>query len=142
MTITQRRIAGMLVGCVTALALALTGTLVARTLWPAYAAAEPEKTYTFAMLVSRLTVGALCTAGAACVATIIARDTGKAAWWLGGIFLAISLPIHLYLLWTDYPVWYHVVYLAYLVPIAGLTGRVVYGCAGEGGARLKSSLET
>jgi len=126
---TLRRIAGLAAGCVAAVAIALAATLAARTLWPEYAAAEPEKAYTLVMLVARLTVGALCTSGAACVTTLIARDNGKAAWWLGGIFLAISLPIHLYRVWADYPAWYHCVYLAYLVPIAGVTGRVVYRCS-------------
>jgi hypothetical protein len=112
-------------GCVTALAIALTATLAARTLWPAYAAAEPRKAYTLVMLVVRLAVGASCAAGSAGVATIIARDTGRAAWWLGGFLLAISLPMHLYYEWADFPVWYHLLYLFYLMPIAGLTGRAV-----------------
>jgi hypothetical protein len=93
------------------------------TLWPAYAAADPDKTFSIAMLLSRLSVGALSTAGAACIATIVAADNGRAAWWLGWIFVVISLPVHLYFVWSDYPVWYHVVYLSYLVPIAVLTGR-------------------
>ena len=60
-----RRIAALRAGCVTAVVIALTGTFVARTLWPDYAAAEPEKAYNLAMLVARLAVGVLCTAGAA-----------------------------------------------------------------------------
>jgi hypothetical protein len=93
------------------------------TLWPAYAAADPDRTFSIAMLLSRLTIGALSTAGATCVTTIVAADSGRAAWWLGWILLVISLPVHLYVVWSDYPVWYHVVYLAYLVPIAAQTGR-------------------
>lgn len=116
-----RLIAGLAVGCVSAVAIANAGFSALRALWPEYAAAEPEKAYTLAMLLSRLTIGAVCTAGAACATTIIAGDNGRAAWWLGGLFVVISLPSHLYYVWGDYPVWYHVVYLAYLVPIAGLT---------------------
>jgi hypothetical protein len=118
-------VASLLIGCIVAIAIARTGVVLARALWPAYAAAEPHKDYTLAMLASRLAVGAVSTAGAAWVATIIARDNGRAAWWLGGLFLALSLPDHLYLVWNDYPVWYHFVFLAYLVPVAGLTGRAV-----------------
>ena len=106
MKITLRLIAALVAGCVTAVAIALAGTFTARILWPEYAAAEAEKAFTFVMLASRLTVGVLCTSGAACVTTLIARDDGKAAWWLGGIFLATSLPIHLYRVWADYPAWY------------------------------------
>jgi hypothetical protein len=61
----------------------------------------------------------------ACVTTVVARDQGRAAWWLGTVILLISLPNHLYFVWRDYPWWYHAVYLAYLVPVAGLSGRVL-----------------
>jgi hypothetical protein len=124
---TWRLMGGLVIGCVVALAIAKGGFSVLRALWPDYAAAEPEKAYTLAMLFARLGIGAVCAAGAACVTTMIAADGGKAAWWLGGLFVVISLPSHLYYVWTDYPAWYHFVYLAYLVPIAGLTGRIVRG---------------
>ncbi len=125
MSITLRFIAGVVGGCATAVAIALAASFAARTLWPEYAAAEPHRAYTLVMLVSRLAVAAFCTSAAACFTTIIARDNGKAAWWLGGLFLAISVPIHLYREWADFPVWYHFVYLTYLVPVAGLAGRVM-----------------
>lgn len=124
-------VVGLAAGCVTAVVIALAGTVMARSLWPAYAAAEPDKAYSFAMLVSRLLVGAICTIGAACVASIIVRDDGRAACWLGALFLAISLPGHLYHVWADYPAWYHVLYLSYLVPLAALTGRAFYNCFGH-----------
>jgi hypothetical protein len=102
----------------------MTAVLLARRVWPEYAAAEPTKAYSLVMLISRLSAGALCTACAAVVTTMVARDRGQAAWWLGVLFLAVSLPSHLFQVWADYPAWYHVVYLSYLVPIAGLIGRV------------------
>lgn len=116
----------LLLGCVVALAVATAGTLTARTFWPEYAAAEPHKHYTLAMLFARLAVGALSVALAACVATVTAGDKGRAAWWLGFLFLVLSLPNHLYpgYVWNDYPVWYHLVYLAYLVPVAGFTAHL------------------
>ena len=115
----------MLAGGVTAVLLAITFTLAVRLLWPAYSAAEPSKEYSFTMLVARLTVGALCVITAALVATRVARDQGTAAWWVGGVALALSLPIHLVRVWADYPPWYHGFYLAYLLPLAVLTGRVI-----------------
>ncbi len=117
-----RFIASLIVGCVIAIAIAYA---VLRALWPEYAPAEPQKDYTLAVLFSRLAVGALCRAGAACVTTIIAGDNGRAARWLGAIFVVISLPSHLYYVWNGYPVWYHLLYLSYLVLIAGLTARVL-----------------
>lgn len=116
--------ASLVVGCVIAIAYA--GFAMLRALWPGYADAEPQKHYTLAMLCLRLGVGAWCTAGAAGATTIVAGDHGRAAWWLGALILVISIPSHLYpgYDWNDYPVWYHLVYLCYLVPIAGLTARV------------------
>ncbi|MEG3143446.1 hypothetical protein U1839_02155 [Sphingomonas sp. RT2P30] len=125
MTFTVRQGAALAAGGATALAIALAATLAARGLWPAYAAAEPHKTYSVVMFVARLAIGALGTGVAAGVATRVAGDAGKAAWWLGGFFLALSLPLHLYVLWADYPAWYHLIYLSYLVPIAGLAGRIM-----------------
>ena len=121
---TQRRIFGVLAGCLTAVSLAITFTFMVRRLWPEYVAAEPTKAYSLAMLLARLTVGALCMIGASLVATRIARDRGTAALWLGGLVFALSLPEHLGRVWADYPAWYHVVYLSYLLPVTGLTGRV------------------
>lgn len=121
---TARLIAALVIGCATAIAIASAGFAILRALWPAYAAAEPDKAYTLGMLFSRLSIGALCAAGAACVATIIAGDSGRAALWLGGLFVVLSLPSHLYYVWDDYPVWYHFLYLGYLVPIAALTARI------------------
>lgn len=115
---------GLTVGCATAVAVAGAGVLTARMLWPEYAAAEPHKQYTLTMLVVRLAVGALSAAVSACSATAVARDKGQTAWWLGALFVAISLPGHLYpgYIWNDYPAWYHLVYLSYLVPVTGCMG--------------------
>lgn len=120
-----RFVASLALGCIVALAIARTGVVLGRLLWPAYAAAEPHKAYTLAMLIGRLTVGAASAAAAACVTTVAAGDDGKAAWWLGALFLVLVLPNHLYYVWKDYPVWYHLVFLGYLVPVTGLAPRVL-----------------
>jgi len=120
-----RLIAGLLVGCATAVALAKVGFSILRVTWPDYAIAEPAKAYTLGMLFARLSIAAVLTAGAACAATLVARDDGRAAWSLGALFVLLSLPSHLYYVWQDYPVWYHAVYLLSLVPIAGYSGRFV-----------------
>lgn len=103
------------------------GTLlwIMQAAWEDYAAAVPSKDYTLLMLVSRLSVGAIATAAAGLVTMIGARDRGLAAWLCGGLLLAISLRPHLVTAWNDYPVWYHFVYLGYLVPICGLAGSLL-----------------
>ena len=120
---TLRLVAGLVVGCLAAIAIARGAFAVLRTVWPDYAAAEPTKAYTLAMMVSRLGIGALCTAGAACATTVAAGDDGRSGWWLGALFLLLSLPVHLHTVWNDYPAWYHFVYLGYLIPIAGMSAR-------------------
>lgn len=115
-------------GTLTAVAIALAATVVARSVWPAYAAAEPSKAYSIAMLVTRLLVGAICTVSAATVASIVVKDDGRVACGLGALFLLLSLPEHLWRVWAEYPAWYHILYLSYLVPIAALTGRTMSGC--------------
>lgn len=115
--------AGLGVGCAIAAVIGTSGFFALRLWWPGYAAAEPDKSYTLAMLVARLTLGALATAGAAWSATMVAGDRGTTAWVLGGLFLSVSAPLHLFHIWADYPAWYHFVYLADLVPIAGMAGR-------------------
>ncbi len=128
-----RFIVSIIAGCFTAIVIAVLLTVVARIGWPAYAAAEPHKTYTLVMLMARLVAGVLSTAGASAVATIIARDRGPAAWALGVVFFAIAFPAHAWpgTIWNDYPAWYHVVFLGYLIPVAGLTGWALRR-AGEG----------
>jgi hypothetical protein len=119
-----RLVGALVAGCVTALAVAALAFTLLRAAWPAYAAAEPSKAYTLGMLFARLGIAAILTAAAGWVAALVARDAGRAAWILGGLFLLISLPPHLYTVWDDYPAWYHFVYLLSLVPIAGLGGRL------------------
>lgn len=51
---TVRLVAGLAVGTVAAVAIPLAGFGTLRTLWPAYAAAEPGKTYSLATLLLRL----------------------------------------------------------------------------------------
>jgi hypothetical protein len=120
----HRPITALAAGCVAAAVIGVAGFQLLHALWPAYALAEPTKAYTFAMYVSRLSLGVIGTAGSAWVTTRISRDNGRAAWWLGGLFLAVSLPEHLYRVWDDYPAWYHFIYLAYLMPVAGLSAKL------------------
>jgi hypothetical protein len=127
MTDKYRLIGAMAAGCVAAVVIAVAGFQSLHALWPAYALAEPTKAYTLAMYGARLSLGVVGTAGAAWVTNAIARDNGRAAWWLGGTFLAVSLPVHLYVVWDDYPASYHFLYLSYLVPVAGLTPRALRG---------------
>jgi hypothetical protein len=98
------------------------GLLLLRVAWPAYAAVEPVKAYTASMLFARLGVAAVACLAAGLVAVRTAGAVG--AWAAGTLLLVLSLPVHLILVWRDYPVWYHLVYLALLVPLTTLGGFI------------------
>lgn len=119
-------LAGIVAGFSGWIAVGAAGFLFLRTAWPAYALAEPHKAYSLAMMFSRLTVGVVCTIAAGYLATTVASGDGRAAWWLGGLLLLVSAPVHLVEVWADYPAWYHFAYLLPLMPIAGFGGRLAY----------------
>jgi hypothetical protein len=121
---TIRVIAGLVVGVLCAAGIARGAFAILQSLWPEYAAAAPDKAYTLPMLWARLGVAALLTLLSAAAATVVAADR-RVAWVLGSLFVVVSLPSHLYHVWADYPAWYHGVYLASLVPIAWIGGRLV-----------------
>src|SRR5678815_3444522 len=94
------RTAALLVGCATALAVAAVAFTLLHAVWPAYVAAEPTKAYDLGMLWARLGIGAVVTAAAGGVATLVARDAGRAACWLGVLFFVVSPPPELYTVWN------------------------------------------
>lgn len=116
---------GVIGGLASWLIVGATGLGLLRAVWTDYALAAPNKAYTFGMLLSRLTVGLICSVTAGAVAAKVAGGSTNAAWWLGGLLLVFSALNHLVNVWADYPVWYHVAYLLPLMPITGLGGALV-----------------
>lgn len=115
--------AGIALGSVTSWVILNGGFALLRVVWPAYAAADPTKAYTLAMLFVRLVIFSSMIAATSGVATLFAGDR-RVAWIAGGLILALSIPAHLHpgYVWDDYPAWYHVVYLLSIVPIAASAG--------------------
>src|SRR3954453_12571967 len=110
---------GALIGIVTFIVVGGTG-LAALKMWPAYAHAAPHKAYTIAMLFARLTNALIACLAAGMAAARVAR----ASPWVAGIaILSGSLYIHVVQVWADYPAWYHLVFLAFIVPATVLAGR-------------------
>ena len=97
------------------------GLYLLRTWWPDYAIASKDKSYTVDMLWSRLVIGILASVCAGIVTTKMASDKGKSAWSVGTILFCIAAYIHFFRVWTDYPAWYHFVYLLSILPITGLS---------------------
>ncbi len=119
-----RKVGSIVAGLLIFFVLSFLAGLAAQSLWPAYAAAIPERAYTLPMLLTRLVTGAAAVVVAGWGAATIARDRQIAALWVGLVLVAISVPWHIQI-WSDYPIWYHLVWFACLVPCALLGGRVV-----------------
>jgi len=85
--------------------------------WLHYHEAETAFNFTFAMKFARLTLGAVSSLAAGFVAAWIGKDRMRAAMLTGVILLGLFIPNH-YLLWSKFPVWYHLTFLVSLVPLA------------------------
>jgi hypothetical protein len=119
-----RSIAGVAGGLVVWMLVATLGNLALRFGWPGYADVEKEMTFTLAMLVGRLVLGAVSSLCAgATVAWITKRDARVVAIFAAVLF-ALFVPVH-YNLWGKFPVWYHIVFLASLV-VMPLLGAALY----------------
>ncbi len=95
-----------------------------------YALAEPAMTFTLGMKVARLILGALASLAAGAATGLIAQSRTKLPWVLGGIILAMFIPIHTQL-WLKFPVWYHLIFLGTLAPLVALGGALVRGHSRE-----------
>jgi hypothetical protein len=97
---------------------------VARTIWPAYALAFPMRAYTLDMLLARHAVGMLCALAAGATAARIDPGAKRTVLITGILMLLIAVVWHIRI-WDQYPVWYHLLLFAYLVPLAALGGKLV-----------------
>lgn len=87
-----------------------------RLFWPHYAAALPALAFTLPMMLARLSEGAITTLAAGLINRLIARMPLWPAAIQGAIILLAFLPVH-YKLWHSFPVWYHLTFLGYLIPL-------------------------
>ena len=84
-----------------------------------YAAAEPQMTFTYGMMLARLTLGALASLAAGAITRAVAPSDARVSWVLGVFLLAGFIPTHVRI-WAKFPVWYHLVFLGTLVPLVVL----------------------
>jgi hypothetical protein len=95
-----------------------------RTSWPHYHEAEIAFNFTLTMKLARLALGAISSVAAGFVAAWIGNRRIRAATVTGVILLGLFIPNH-YLLWSKFPVWYHLTFLVSLVPFT-LLGAALY----------------
>ncbi|MDR3528921.1 MAG: hypothetical protein P4L57_16750 [Rhizomicrobium sp.] len=119
-----RTIAGIVAGIVGWVLVATILNFGLRALLPGYHAAEPTMVFTLAMKIARLSIAALAALASGALVRAIAPASRFAPWIAGGIMLALFLPEHIRI-WDKFPVWYHLTFLATLVPLVWFGARLV-----------------
>jgi len=99
--------------------IATIGNIVMRLAWPGYSEVEKAMAFTPPMMLARLFLGALASAGAGLVSAWITKGNGRAIVVLAAILLVIFIPVH-YGLWDKFPLWYHITFLLSLVVMTPL----------------------
>jgi hypothetical protein len=110
-----RGVASVLAGLAAWIVVATAANLLLRFAWPGYAGAEISMMFTLGMLVARLATGAIASVAAGFSAAWIARASGTPVKVLAGLLLLMFIPVH-YGLWDKFPIWYHLTFLASLIP--------------------------
>lgn len=118
-----RTIGAAVAGAITWEAVVAGATLLGRVVWPDYAAVEVQRIFTMDMLVSRLAVGALATLAFGIVIGLVTKGDAKSIRLIVLAGLLFSIVDHI-IVWDQFPVWYHLLYLAYIVPVALLGCRI------------------
>ena len=88
-----------------------------------YAAAEGTFSYTLGMLALRLVIAALSSLAAGAVAAWIAPSNPRVPVLVGATLLVAFIPVHVRL-FSLFPLWYHLVFLATLIPLVMLGARL------------------
>jgi hypothetical protein len=119
----KRGIASVVAGLVAWFVVATIINFALRVSWADYALAEKPMTFTLGMQVARLITGAVASLCAGFAAAWIAKCSGTPVKVLAALLLLLFLPVH-YGLWDRFPLWYHAVFLASLVPLTLLGARL------------------
>ena len=111
-----RKVASVFVGIVAWFCVASVVNFALRIVWPDYAAVEKSMNFTLGMQVARLLLGAFASICAGFAAAVVARGSATPVRALAVLLLLLFIPVH-YALWDKFPIWYHVVFLASLIPL-------------------------
>lgn len=110
----RNTLSSLVVGLIAWMALAALGNLALRVGMPGYALVEPTMQFSSMMLWMRLLVGAAATLTAGMLAGYLDRS-GNAGLLLGALFVLLFGANHVHL-WANFPVWFHLTFLASLLP--------------------------
>jgi hypothetical protein len=90
---------------------------------PNYTAAEHSLQFTLGMKWARLLMAIVTSIVAGSVTAYLSRSSRRAPWIVGGIVLAMFLPLHV-AIWSKLPVWYHLTFLLTIVPAVLVGARL------------------
>lgn len=113
---------GVLVGMVVWFVVATVGNFAIRAGFAGYREAEPAMQFTVPMLLARLVLGAVSSVAAGWACGALTRSAPPAAPLFAAVLVIVFIPVH-YGLWVQFPLWYHVVFLVSLAPLALLGAR-------------------
>lgn len=128
-----RKLGAIIAGLVAWIVIATILDRAMRFSWPEYAAALPAMTFTLPMKFARLTEGAITTLAAGFTNRLISRASLGPATVQGVVTLLFFVPVH-YELWHKFPVWYHLTFLGYLIPLTVLGAALLP----KGAARVRA----
>lgn len=111
----KRSILACLAGLLTWVVVVSVIDRVLRLSLPGYTAAEHSLQFTLAMKWARLLMAIVTSLAAGAVTRWISPSTRWAPWIVGGVVLAMFLPVHI-AIWSKFPVWYHLTFLLTIVP--------------------------
>lgn len=118
-----RTILGVVGGLVAWVAVVTLINIGLRHALPGYVAAEPIMAFTLPMLFARLAMAAVTSIVAGIVVRAIAPASPRAPLILGILVLLLFLPIHV-MVWANFPIWYHAIFLLTIIPLVLLGARL------------------
>lgn len=110
-------VAAVIAGAVLFAAFETVANLFAISFWPDYAAAFPNRAFTVPMMIARLIAGFAGVFAAGYAVQIIAQKNNRPVFWAALLLLLLASWNHFSEpTWSRYPLWYHLLFLAYILP--------------------------
>jgi hypothetical protein len=111
----KRVILACLAGLLTWIVVVAVINRVLRLSLPHYTAAEQTLQFTLGMKWARLLMAIVTSVVAGAVTAWISRSSRWAPLIVGGVVLAMFVPLHI-AIWNKFPVWYHLTFLLTIIP--------------------------
>ncbi len=107
---------GIISGFVAWVTVGFLGLVALKLSWPEYASAIETFSFSTPMLLARLVVGVLSSFAAGWAAYFISKMS-KSVWVLAVLLLAYASYMHFFVIWDNFPGWFHFSYILPLLPL-------------------------